>query len=284
MTLSVRLITLVMAITSVLLIPEMANAQDNTSLNGTTLTYYPRPTVSQCQADCANNANCKGFTWIQAGTYNRGDAAMCYLLSEVTGRASARGHFSGVKGSAGASLGAREDNTSLQGTTLTYYPRPNFSQCEADCANNNNCRGFTWIQAGTYNRDDAAMCYLLSEVTGRASARGHFSAAKETASGGAVPIDWSKGPQDHRGKNGQRFTYSCPGNGPTGGRLYGTDIYTDDSSVCTAAVHAGWITFASGGTVTIEIRPGQRSYTKSTRNGVTSSEWGTWDGSFIFVR
>ena len=38
--------------------------------------------------------------------------------------------------------------------------------------------------------------------------------------------------------------------------IYGTDVYTDDSSVCTAAVHDGKITIADGGTVTVEIRPG----------------------------
>lgn len=80
-------------------------------------------------------------------------------------------------------LGAAEANTALQGTRLTYYPRPNFNQCQADCANNANCKGFTWIQAGTYNASDAAMCYLMSAVTGKNSARGHYSAVKGTTGG-----------------------------------------------------------------------------------------------------
>ncbi len=107
MTLSIRILTLAAAVACVLLNPQTASTQglgareDNTSLNGTRLTYYQQPSFGQCQADCANNANCKGFTWIQAGTYNAGDAAMCYLLSAVTGRSSARGHFSAVKGAAG---------------------------------------------------------------------------------------------------------------------------------------------------------------------------------------
>jgi hypothetical protein len=85
--------------------------------------------------------------------------------------------------SGGASLGAREDNTALNGTRLTYYQRPDFNQCQADCANNANCKGFTWIQAGTYNANDAAMCYLMSAVTGRYSARGHFSGVKGDGGG-----------------------------------------------------------------------------------------------------
>lgn len=61
---------------------------DNTSLNGSRITYYPRSSFGSCQADCAANARCKGLAWIRPGAYNPGDAAMCYLLSEVTGRVS----------------------------------------------------------------------------------------------------------------------------------------------------------------------------------------------------
>jgi hypothetical protein len=190
MSIDIRVVKLALSIALLLLIPQTTNAQslgareDNTALQGTNLTYYQRPDFGQCQADCANNANCQGFTWIQAGTYNPRDAAMCYLLSSVTGRSSARGHYSAVKGSGDTGLGAREDNIALQGTNLTYYQQPIFAQCHAACANNANCKGFTWIQAGTYNRNDAAMCYLLSAVTGRTSARGHFSAVKGTSAGG----------------------------------------------------------------------------------------------------
>ena len=65
--------------------------------------------------------------------------------------------------------------------------------------------------------------------------------------------------------------------------MWGTDVYTDDSSICTAAVSAGLITFQAGGSVTIEIRQGQSSYAGSTRNGVTSKGYGSWNGSFVFV-
>ena len=70
------------------------------SFNGTTLTYYPRPSAAQCQSDCAATAQCQASTWIQAGTYNPGDSAMCYLVSAVTGRSPARGHISLVKAAA----------------------------------------------------------------------------------------------------------------------------------------------------------------------------------------
>jgi LCCL domain len=99
----------------------------------------------------------------------------------------------------------------------------------------------------------------------------------------ARAIDWSYSPQDHRGSVGQRYAYLCPPNG-TLGRVWGTDVYTDDSSLCTAAVHAGLITLAGGGSVIIEIVAGQGAYAGSTRNGVSTLDYGGWPGSFRFVR
>jgi len=93
---------------------------------------------------------------------------------------------------------------------------------------------------------------------------------------------WSTTATDRRARSGEQFTYTCPGNGSPS-TVWGTDIYTDDSSICTAAVHAGLISFASGGTVTIAIRPGRDSFTGSTRNGVATGSWGAWGGSFVFV-
>jgi hypothetical protein len=93
---------------------------------------------------------------------------------------------------------------------------------------------------------------------------------------------WSQTASELRGKDGSRYTFTCTPNG-TLQSIWGTDTYTDDSSICTAAVHAGLITLAAGGTVTIEIRPGQDSYTGSDRNGVTSNDYGTWGGSYVLV-
>ena len=112
------------------------------------------------------------------------------------------------------------------------------------------------------------------------------SAAPTTApsSGTVQPggTDWGDTTGGTGGEVGERFLFQCP---PGGSDLsiWGTDVYTADSSVCTAAVHAGLITLAAGGAVTIEIRPGQDSYVGSTRNGITSNEYGSWGSSFAFV-
>jgi hypothetical protein len=96
-------------------------------------------------------------------------------------------------------------------------------------------------------------------------------------------INWGTQADNLRGRNGQQFTFACPGNGTISGRIWGTDIYTDDSSICTAAVHAGLFTTQWGGTVVIEIRPGAAAYAASTRNGVTSRDYGSWAGSYVIV-
>ena len=83
---------------------------------------------------------------------------------------------------------------------------------------------------------------------------------------------------------GMRFTLTCPANGEISGRLWGTDLYTNDSSICTAAVHAGLISVARGGTVAIETRVGVSSYKGMVRFGVTSLDYGSWSGSFVFLR
>jgi LCCL domain len=90
---------------------------------------------------------------------------------------------------------------------------------------------------------------------------------------------WAATAMDLRLRLGESFEYGCTPNG-TFGDIWGTDIYTDDSSVCTAAVHRGLITREDGGSVTIVIRPAMASYTGSKRNGVTTLAYGPWEGSF----
>ncbi|MBK8786092.1 MAG: hypothetical protein IPN43_06225 [Chitinophagaceae bacterium] len=79
------------------------------------------------------------------------------------------------------------------------------------------------------------------------------------------------------------FISTFPPGGTISGRLWGTNLYTDDGSIATAAVHAGYITAADGGTVTIEIKPGAASYQGSVQHGVTSKDYGTFSGSFIII-
>ena len=111
-----------------------------------------------------------------------------------------------------------------------------------------------------------------------------FLAAGASAGPSADPVgglNWDANATAFRGQNGLKVVFRCPAGG-TLGTVYGTGVYTDDSRVCSAAVHAGLITLAAGGKVTIKILPGRTAYTASTRNGVTSNAYGAWTGSYSF--
>ncbi|XP_078695106.1 properdin-like [Branchiostoma floridae x Branchiostoma belcheri] len=81
--------------------------------------------------------------------------------------------------------------------------------------------------------------------------------------------------------NGPSFTAVCPGGCATSGSVWGTAIYTDDSRVCRAAIHDGRIP-TTGGVVSVNKLPGRSSYQASTQNGITTSSYGAWGGSFAF--
>ena len=71
--------------------------------------------------------------------------------------------------------------------------------------------------------------------------------------------------------------------GAIGGAIWGTDIYTSDTHIPTAAVHAGVITVGQTKEVYIKVVQGLSEYAGTTRNGVTTSGYGGWDLSYQFV-
>lgn len=89
----------------------------------------------------------------------------------------------------------------------------------------------------------------------------------------------------------------CPANMPSGtpalvcqcpapattGTVWGTYYYTDDSRLCSAAVHAGAIP-ASGGAISVRAAPGRDYYTASSANGIASNSYGRWARSIVFDR
>lgn len=99
-------------------------------------------------------------------------------------------------------------------------------------------------------------------------------------------VDWRTSPLDLnlRGFNGERFRFHCPPGKPVPGQVIGSGPYTDGSSICAAAAHAGVIRAASGGLVTIEVRPGQRHYVGSVSHYVESEGYEQfWSGSFLVI-
>ena len=82
----------------------------------------------------------------------------------------------------------------------------------------------------------------------------------------------------YRGKNDEVFYFRVVG--ATDGTVWGSGVYTDDSSLATAAVHAGLVKAGETAVVKVTILPGEASYTGSTENEVTTAGYGEWEGSF----
>ena len=70
--------------------------------------------------------------------------------------------------------------------------------------------------------------------------------------------------------------------GSTDGFVWGTDIYTDDSDLSTAAVHAGVLAPGETGIISVEMTGPQTGFTAGNRNGVNASAFGSWGGSYRF--
>jgi hypothetical protein len=92
---------------------------------------------------------------------------------------------------------------------------------------------------------------------------------------------WQDTAIEYRGRD-VIVPFACPAGGEPA-TVWGTDLYSDDSSVCTAGVHAGVIDLERGGTVMIQIEPGANRYVGTDRNGVGSHDWEVWPGSFVVV-
>lgn len=84
------------------------------------------------------------------------------------------------------------------------------------------------------------------------------------------------------GPKGTKFTANCPKECtaiPL--NVIGTAIYTDNSSVCQAAIHFGVLSDA-GGEIELEIEDGKKRYKGSSKNGLNSVDKGEYMRSFSF--
>lgn len=95
-------------------------------------------------------------------------------------------------------------------------------------------------------------------------------------------LEWSDTASNIRGRLDQDFEYRCPENGDIA-RVYGTDIYTSSSSICSAAVHSGVISARDGGNVKIQVLGPQAFFNGTDRNGVVSQKYREYGSSFVFI-
>jgi hypothetical protein len=66
--------------------------------------------------------------------------------------------------------------------------------------------------------------------------------------------------------------------------VYGTDVYTAESGVCAAAIHAGVLPRGQAGAVTVVFGSAAESFVGSQRNGVTTLRYGRWPNTYSFAR
>ena len=72
--------------------------------------------------------------------------------------------------------------------------------------------------------------------------------------------------------------------GATSGQLWGTDVYTGDSALAVAAVHAGLVNPGATAILRVTVEQPLRAYPGSTRNGVTSHDFGPFGTAYRLSR
>lgn len=68
------------------------------------------------------------------------------------------------------------------------------------------------------------------------------------------------------------------------GAVWGTDVYTTDSTLAAAAVHAGAVKVGQTATVRVKLIPSPPGFQGSTRNGVQTNGFGPFNSAFQFVK
>ncbi|MFO0805802.1 MAG: LCCL domain-containing protein [Gemmataceae bacterium] len=81
------------------------------------------------------------------------------------------------------------------------------------------------------------------------------------------------------------FTVTAPQMNGQAPSVWGTDVYTLDSNLAGAALHAGQVQAGQTGVVRVRVVASPPQYTGSVRNGVTSAPYASYpSGAFEFVK
>jgi hypothetical protein len=85
---------------------------------------------------------------------------------------------------------------------------------------------------------------------------------------------------DHEGEVGKSYYFTLTGT--TSGSIWGTDVYTTDSSLAASAVHAGKLRPGQTKAVKVTVVQSPNSFRGSTRNGVTTNNYGSYPSAYRF--
>jgi hypothetical protein len=108
---------------------------------------------------------------------------------------------------------------------------------------------------------------------------GGYPGGPGAPAGGLIEAGCTFSAQQLQGDPGAMFQIACPPGCESTGGLWGTDVYTADSAICKAAIHAGAIS-PGGGVATVRIESGRPAYRGSARYGVLSNDYGSYPRSY----
>ena len=122
-------------------------------------------------------------------------------------------------------------------------------------------------------------CALIGAGSGHA----HVAELETPRIGWATTIDHFQIDSDNF--IGQRLSVDCPewAAADDAAVIYGTDLYSSDSSICISAKHAGVIT-ETGGHATLQLLPSPEAYQSLVQNGVSSQSRPATDRAIAFVK
>lgn len=130
--------------------------------------------------------------------------------------------------------------------------------------------------------------YLTIAILVLGSGQAAYAQGTSSAKLGAPPISGASRPQADPGtlfafadSVGKTLQFAVIGSAT--GTIWGDGVYTSDSVLATAAVHAGLLQPGESGVVSVEVLEGQSSYDGVERNGVVSRSYADWDVAYRFV-
>lgn len=132
-----------------------------------------------------------------------------------------------------------------------------------------------WEKAKRDNTPQAYYNYLSSYPQGRYT-REAYEALKKVLP--AAPRNLTA----YRNQQGKSIMFWATGK--SSGTVWGgaDGVYTDDSILEKAAVHAGKLKVGESGIISVNILPGQSRYRGNAQNGISTQNYASWQGSFSF--
>jgi len=162
-----------------------------------------------CAIDCANDPNCRAFTYVKPGFRGENSDPECWLKDGVPDPVSSDYCISGVKAEAepkpstnpnptpSSTSGIKlENNVDLPGMNYKSYPLPNADPqvCALDCANDPNCRAFTYVKPGFRGSNSQPECWLKNGIPNPVPSNYCISGVKGKAASEYEKVDWNNIP------------------------------------------------------------------------------------------